>query len=125
MSDLNKQVKDMASLIINSNRISEMHERNMKLYPLIFFEGVKKVNVDYDLSYNKEIEVDKDNNMTIKKPTNSTYISYELEIDETKENNNLDKRFEALVKSLKTLLWSDLIVKVSFNGKLMFESKNG
>ena len=52
MSDsLKKHLKELAQLSMLANRISEIQEKNLKLFPFVFFEGLKEVTIDYDLGH--------------------------------------------------------------------------
>lgn len=121
--DVQGTVRSMAALVINSNRISEVHEKSMKMYPLIYFEAVSQVKIDYDLSHSSDVDVDKTNNVTVKKPLRHCFVSYYLTIDESKLDENLKKRWSALENSTRALFWKDLPVKIYFNDRLVYESK--
>jgi hypothetical protein len=116
-------VKGMAALVLNSGRLSEFHERNLKIYPLIFFEDVKEVKIDYDLSVRHDAELDKLNNLVVKKPLQHCYVSYYLTLNEESNKPSLQRRFEALEISVQTLLWKNLPVEIYFNDKIVFKSK--
>ena len=123
MSDeLESTVRGMAALILNSNRISEVHEKSMSKYPFIYFEGVSAVRIDYDLSHQSEVEVDK-KNIIVGAPLRHCYVAYYLTLDERQLDENLKQRFAALETSTRTLFWKDLPVKIYFNERLVFESK--
>lgn len=112
-SDIKQQIREMATLTILSNRINPIQEKNLKMYPLVFFDGVKSVRIEYDLQHKKT---------TNDEPViNSSLISYYLEIDG--HNSHLDSRFDALEKSVRNLFWNDLSVEVYFNDKIVFKSK--
>jgi hypothetical protein len=115
----------MAALVLNSNRISEVHEKSMKMYPLIYFEDVSAVKIDYDLSHNSDVELDIKNNITVKTPLRHCFVSYYLTIDEAKLDDTLKQRFGALETSTRALFWKDLPVKIYFNDRLVYESKTG
>lgn len=121
--DIKDTVRGMAALVVNSNRISEVHEKSMKMYPLIYFEGVSQVKIDYDLSHQSDVSVDKQNNITVKSPLRHCFVSYYLTIDESQLDENIKKRWAALENSTRTLFWKDLPIKVYFNDRLVFESK--
>lgn len=124
MSDeIHETVRGMAALIVNSNRISEVHEKSMKMYPLIYFDAVTQVKIDYDLSHQSDVELDKANNIKVKSPLRHCFVSYYLDIDESKLDENLKARFSALENSTRTLFWKDLPVKIYFNKRLVYESK--
>ena len=125
MSDEVKEtVRDMAALIVNSNRISEVHEKSMRNYPFIYFDYVSAVKIEYDLSHEPDVSLDKLNNITVKSPKRHCFVSYYLTIDERKLDENLKVRFAALENSTRTLFWKDLPVKIYFNDRLVYESKS-
>lgn len=109
------QIKEMAKLVMLSNRITEFHEKNLKLYPMVFFNGVKTANISYDFS----------NNSTSDNPinTNRGFVKYDIDLEDTSDNRRLE-RFEALTKAVRNLFWNDLKVEILFNGQLAYASKN-
>lgn len=125
MSDANPKdfVKGMAALVVSSNRLSEFHEKNLKMFPFVFFDQVSEVKIDYDVSVEHNVDVDKKNNITIKKPFKNCYVAYYLAINEDANKHQLARRFETLENSVRDLLWKNLAVKIFFNDKLVFESK--
>lgn len=112
------QLKEMATLTLLSNQINEIQMKNMKMFPLVFFNGVKSVKIDYDLAHKK---------MSGDDPVeNNSAVSYFLDIDETKDNGFLDKRFAHLEAAIRGLFWNDIKVEVYFNKRIVFKSvKNG
>ena len=116
-------VKDMAKLVLVSGKISETHEKNMKMYPLIYFDGVKEVKIEYDLSHRSDALVDKDSNLTVNSPIRNNVVAYHITLQENAKNENLDKRFAALEASIRTLFWSDVVVEVFMNDKIVYKSK--
>ena len=105
MSDMEQKVRELAKLSILSNRISEVHEKNLKAYPFIFFNGVKEANVDYDLERGSK-----------------NHVSFTLKIESDGTNSPLDKRLEALDKSVKNLFWKEVSISVVLNDKKVFDS---
>lgn len=119
-------VKQMAALTMVSNQLTDIQQKNMKMFPLIFFEGVKEAKVDFDLSRRHDVEVDKENNLTVKAPLRNNFVAYYLTLDEKAQGENVDRRFKALEVSVRSLFWKDLVVEVYFNDKIMYKSvKNG
>lgn len=99
------KVRELAKLSILSNRISEVHEKNLKAYPFIFFNGVKEANVKYDLERNEH-----------------NFVSFSLTLDRNADNPSLEKRFEALDTSIKNLFWKEVSIVVNLDGKEVFNS---
>jgi hypothetical protein len=104
-SDIETKVRELAKLSILSNRISEVHEKNLKAYPFIFFNGVKEANVDYDLERGGK------NNVT-----------FSLTLVENADNPSMEKRYEALDTSIKNLFWKEVSIAVVIGGKTVFDS---
>jgi hypothetical protein len=115
-------LSEMARLTALSGRISEVQERNLKMFPLVFFEGVQECKVDYDLSHKSDVLEDTSGNLVINAPTRNAYVAYYLTLDES-QNTDLDKRYMALEKSVRTLFWTDLSIEVYFNGNIKYKSK--
>jgi hypothetical protein len=122
--ELQETVRGMAALTLTSNRISEVHEKSMKNYPFIYFDGVSSVRIDYDLSHQSDVEVDKLNNVRVNSPLRHCFVAYYLTLDERQLDENLKQRFAALETSTRTLFWKDLPVKIYFNERLVYESRS-
>lgn len=116
MSDTKQKLKEMAQLSLLANRISEIQERNMKNYPFVFFENVTLASIDYDLGHGFNEEA--------KQLQHNSYVTYNLELNEEENAPFLDKRFAALESSIRAIFWKDIKVKVLFNKKQVFESKD-
>jgi len=116
LSDTKKKLQEMAQLSLLANRISEVQEKNMKSYPFVFFEQVGLASIDYDLGHGF--------NEKAKQLEHNSYITYDLELNEAANAKNLDKRFAALEAALRAVFWKDIKVKVLFNRKQVFESKD-
>ena len=113
----------MAKLTVMSNRINEIQEKNMKMYPFVFFDGVRNVSIDYDLS-NKAMVDEKDpGKLHVKTPQVNHYVKYMLTIAPDVTNSNMDRRFSAIESAIKSLFWKNVIVLIYINDKLAFESK--
>lgn len=119
-------VKQMAALTMVSNQLTDIQQKNMKMFPLVFFEGVKEARVDYDLSRRHDVDLDKDNNLTVKAPLRNNFVAYYLTLDEKAQGESVDRRFKALEASVRSLFWKDVTVEVYFNDKIIYKSaKNG
>lgn len=129
-SSTEDQVREMAKLTLLTNKLNPIQEKNLKLYPLVFFNGIKSAKMDFDLSNDQmveSIENRKDIELTYqfnKAETRHLRVSYHLEIDEAADNSSLDKRFQAIEKSVRNLLFTEIKVQVFINGSLKYESKN-
>lgn len=127
-----QKVVGMAKLSVLTDRISEVHEKNLKMYPFVFFNGVSKAEISYDLSNNlgvsDKLEKDKDKNYQLDykleaPETKHLRVSYHLTLDE-RLNGNLDKRFKAIEDSIRNLFWKQVSVEIFFNSELKYKSKN-
>lgn len=129
------QIREMAKLSLASNRISEVQEKNLKMYPLIFFNGVQKAEIDYDFTNNQTVETEEDRkNLEIKYKFNKLdtkhfRVSYYLTAEDTltgftAHNEHMDKRFKALEDSVRNLFWKETKVEVFINGSKEYESKD-
>lgn len=107
-------VRDMSKLTLLSNRISDVQEENLKKYPFVVFDNIKEVKVDYDLSHEK---TEKD-----KTVAHSSFVRYNLILDESKNTQALQFRFEAIEKWVRKLFWKNVLVEIRFNDKIVFES---
>lgn len=120
MSDgLRKHLKELAQLSLLANRISEIQEKNLKMFPFVFFEELKEVRIDYDLGHGV--------NENTKEVYHKSHVSYYLTVEEKTNNDinsNINKRFLALESSVRTLFWKDIIIKIYINDKLAYESKD-
>lgn len=129
-----EKLKEMAKLVFLSNRISEFHAKNLKNYALIFFDGVKKAEIKYDLSHRPSDdgpkEAPKNNDEFYKEigkaamnMKSESFVAYYLEVEDGVEQTHAVKRFEAIEAAVRHLFWNDVIVKVYFNGQIAYESK--
>ena len=121
--DAQNIVRDMAKLTIMSNQISEIQLKNMKMYPFVFFEGVKSVTLDFNLQRVDDVLVDKLQNLTLNKPINASYVKYSLVIDESVAQPNIERRYAALESSIRSLFWKNITVEIQFNDKTVYVSK--
>ena len=118
----------MAKLTMVSNRINDVQERNLKMYPFIFFDGVTSARIDYDFSVTPLVSAEEDKKnldiqYNLRAETNNFKVIYYLDIDQNKGNNDLDKRFQALHASINTLFWNGILVEVYFNNNMVYTSK--
>ena len=105
MSNSESKVRELAKLSILSNRISEIHEKNLKAYPFIFFNGVKEAAIDYDLERGQK-----------------NYVKFTLTLKDDKETPSMEKRLTALDQSVKNLFWKEVSTSVILNGKEVYNS---
>jgi hypothetical protein len=121
----------MAKLTLLTNKINPIQEKNLKMYPLVFFNGIKSAKVDFDLS-NDQMLVDSNENKSDleityqfnKAETRHLRVSYHLEIDEAADNHSLSERYSAITQAVRNLFFKETKVQVFINTKLAYESKN-
>lgn len=129
-SQAEEQVREMARLTLLTNKLNPIQEKNLKMYPLVFFNGIRYAKVDFDVSNNQMVDSEEkpdDLELTYKfsqADTSHLRVSYHLDIDEEEPNDNLPRRFEAIEQAVRNLLFKEIKVQVFLNGKLRFESKN-
>jgi hypothetical protein len=130
-----KEIRDMAKLTILENKLNDLQIKNLKMFPLVFFDGVSEAKIDYDFSVEKpsvEYEItNKDNpdKIGIKyefdKPKPTGRIEYDLTIEHDGGlNSKLPYRFQSLEYAVRSLFWKEVKVTVLFNGKKVYESKD-
>jgi hypothetical protein len=134
-SSTEEQVREMARLTLLTNKLNPIQEKNLKLYPLVFFNGVKSAKMDFDLSSEQLIEtlesVDKvDNHHELnvkyqfnKAETRHLRVSYHLELEEDADNHTMDARYSAITQAVQNLLFKEIRVQVYINGVLKHESR--
>ena len=130
-STVEEQVREMAKLTLLTNKLNPIQEKNLKMYPLVFFNGIKSAKMDFDLS-NDQMLVDSNENKTDleityqfnKAETRHLRVSYHLEIDEEADNNSIDARYSAITQAVRNLLFKEIKVQVFINTKLAYESKD-
>lgn len=110
MSDQKAILTELAQLTMLTGRISETHYKNMSNFPFVFFNEVTKVEIDYDIATNKE---------------DKSLVTYKIDLN-LNTNDYLDKRFQALENSIRTLFWKEVGIEVFLNSEEYYKSnKNG
>lgn len=117
MSDIEQQIREMANLTMLSNKLNPIQEKNLKMYPLVFFEGVSSVTIKFDLSNGRELEP------VISDRPGDKFVEYHLAVNEGIENPQLELRCKHIEGAVRNLFWSDVLVFVYFNGKQVFASE--
>ncbi|MEM4601887.1 MAG: hypothetical protein QW808_03195 [Desulfurococcaceae archaeon] len=95
-------LEDLKKGVILSGRLSELHYNNLKMYPFIFFDGLKKCEMILNINTDPNTSA-------------PSVISYILFFNKKKRNDNMKVRCDALKQSVKTLLWDDVQVEVYVN----------
>lgn len=123
-------VREMARLALLSNKINEIQEKNLKIYPFVFFNNVSSVELNYDFSKIGDVDFsskDANINYDIKGvETRHLKVSYAIDVLELCPDQELAKRCQALEMAVHNLLWNNIQVSISLNGTQAFKSeKNG
>lgn len=109
------KVTEMAKLAVLSNKISDVQLTNLKNYPFIAFDAIKEVRIEYDFSHQKTVK----DEPVIHNPL----VSYYLTLDESKNQEALNLRFEAIEKWVRNIFWKEVLVEIYFNDKIVFKSR--
>ena len=91
----------------------------MALFPRIFFDGVRQIEVEFDLQRTDLPD-------TVAECAN--WVEYDLTIADQFHSANhhaLEKRYEALENAIRTLFWSDIKVSITINGNKVYGGSNG
>lgn len=86
-------------------RLSETHMNNLRSAPFIYFNGVKKADLSYDLD------------------TKATSWFVKYDIVSSEEQDHLKERCGALEKAIRLLFWKEVALILSINGKEVYKSE--
>ena len=92
----------MRKLTLITGQLSEVQIKNLKMYPLIYFDDVKEVTMSYDIVTDPAAAL----------PGKGSQILYEIEFNEDANPSMIDKRMMALRSSVQFILWSNVTVVV-------------
>lgn len=82
-------------------RVSEVHVKNMKSFPWMFFNDITEVQLDYNIGVKRE---------------DISWISYNILT--SKDNDQLSKRYSALEAAVRALFWKEMEVRLSLNNEV-------
>lgn len=117
LSDLKQKLQEMAELSILANRISEIQERNLKMFPMVFFDDVAEARIDYDLGHGINEET--------KEVNHASRVSYYLLFKgQQKDDATFQKRCSILEDAVRKLFWKDIKVEIYVNREKVYESKD-
>jgi hypothetical protein len=124
------EIREMAKLSLLSNRINPIQEKNLKLFPLVFFNDVKSATVEYDFHHNRPIDFELNKEaMEIQYKFNDLErthfkVTYRVEFGEDGlfSNPNITARYDALEAAVRGLFWKNTTVVVYFGDNKAFES---
>lgn len=130
-STTQEQIREMAKLTLLTNKMNPIQEKNLKMFPLVFFNGVTSAKIDFDLSNDQMAVSSEENKLDLeityqfnKAETRHLRVSYHLEIDETADNNSIDARYSAITQAVRNLFFKETKVQVFIGQKLTYESKD-
>jgi hypothetical protein len=101
-------MEDLKNGMLFTGQLSEVHVENMKRLPFIFFNGIKSINLAYDIGLKRE---------------DKSIMTYKLDLDK-ESNNELPKRYAALESALRSLFWKELILEIYIGDELEFKSED-
>lgn len=104
MSDNNdlSLLKDLNMGMIMTGQLSEIHLKNMKTYPFIFFDNIDEIQMGFD------IIVDPANVV----PGSKSTVVYGIRFKDDKLPNNLQEGYENLCKCLNALFMREVRVLI-------------
>lgn len=108
MSSTKAVLNELAQLTMLTGRISETHQKNMEMFPKVFFHGVKEFEIDYDIATNRE---------------DSSTVIYKLQIDPVAPNDLPSMRYKSLENAIRTLFWKEVRVEIQINNEEVFKSE--
>jgi hypothetical protein len=121
-------LRSMAKIAMFEGKLNDVQLKNLQMFPFVFFNGVLEVKLDYDLDVGQaevtyEQDVEKlETKYDITPPVNNTRVTYWLTLN-AGQNDQLDKRFEALKNSVTTVFWKGIALEVYFNDKSVYKGK--
>jgi hypothetical protein len=96
-------LKDLKTGAILSGRLSEMHVKTLQTAPFIFFDDIAEVSVSYNLVTTPEASV----------PGLGSMVKFTLSFKEKyKPDQYHEKRLQALIGTVHTILWPEVEVIV-------------
>ena len=103
MKDTEAILKDLRNITMLTGEISSLHEKNLKTWVFVAFDGVENLEIKYDLSkdYHKEV--------------GESYIDFYLEVEPMAVNEKFEERCKTLTGWVRDMLWNDIKVKIFIN----------
>lgn len=96
-------LQDLKKMVILTGEISSVHEKTLKTAPFIFFDDLAEVSLSYDIKTSADAST----------PGLGSRISYTLSLPEDISSDPiLDKRVDALKKTVQALLWDDVEISI-------------
>lgn len=103
MSNDQSILNDLKKGAILTGRLSEVHAKTLQSSPFVFFDDLKKVEVSYNLVTDHEAS----------EPGLGTKVSFKLTFEgDWKSQEHLPKRVEALLNTVKTILWPSVEISI-------------
>lgn len=101
----NPSLKDLTKLGVFSGRVSEVHMKNLQSFPFVFFNGIKEVSIDYDVSQSKE---------------GQSYVKYNIDLQG--DNDNVQYRCHCIENAVRSVFWKEINVIVCINETEVYRS---
>lgn len=108
MSDKTPSIEDLTKLTLFFGKVSEVHLKNLKSFPFIYFNQISEAKLDYSVATRGE--------------EGDTLFSYDLSLD-LAHNDHVDKRYKALESAIRSLFWKEAKVLIKINGKEVYKSE--
>lgn len=96
---MSEELKQIMKGSILYGMLSDLHEKNLKMYPFIFLDGVSEAEISYNIPVMGET-------------TSRSSIAYTIKFKEGFSQNNLKEQVLNLKKAVQVLMQHDVIVKV-------------
>ncbi len=109
-------LSDLKKGAILTGRLSEAHVKTLKTAPFVFFDGLKEVSVSYNLVTSGEATV----------PGLGSTIKFTLNfVDKYEPDQHHEKRYQALVGTVHTILWPEVeVIVVDSDGNNLKDVKH-
>lgn len=129
MSNTQETLREMARLTMLTNKLNDVQIKNLKMYPFVFFEGVRELNLEYDLSNNLDVSTeenkkDLDVKYDVSTETKHQFITYRITVDDRAfglNQEHIQNRYNSIVAATRNIFWKDLKVNVYLNNMLLTE----
>lgn len=108
VEETGKVLQDLKKIVMLTGQLSEVHVSTLKNSPFIFFDGLKKLELSYDIKVGD----------TAGMPGMGSKVAFVLHLDKSTPNDFMEKRVSALKKTVHAILWPEVMVSITDeNGK--------
>jgi len=105
MNNTEAILEDMRKITILTGQISTIHEKNLKTWVFVAFDGVENLEIKYDLSkdYQKE--------------TGEGYVNFYLKLEENANIDNLKERCDKITSWVREMFWNNISTTFFIDGE--------